>query len=357
MKPSILTSIELAILKSLLLLPSAWRQLKGVLGKSPVKLTETLQDDNVALAEDAQKIINLSQFMPRFEKLSPNLARLQFHFISRKMMRKAAPGIASSHRKLDTDKHSIDYIYLEPENTTHTTPLILYFHGGGWVIGKHDSLDRELTWLAHKSQMRVASFDYRLAPEFPFPAAFEDITAIYQAGEQQKICEKCPLIVAGDSAGANLAILLSIARAKAGLSLPAAQLLIYPVTDLRMLSQSHQKFADGYLLTHNLMRWFVNHYLGDPRLAADPSVSPLLVSELRKKQPPTLIATAGYDILHDEGSEFARRLTASGTFVKHRNYANLLHGFLSLTGMIPEAAQACDQLYQDLRDLLAANQN
>ncbi|MFW7377458.1 MAG: alpha/beta hydrolase [Oligoflexus sp.] len=340
MRPSFLTNIENSVFRGLLMLPDLWEYVGAYsnrLGKP--------EDSPIALASQARRLARLSQIFPRFERSPLTYARRQLHLSSRMMMRPAAPGVQASYRKLKTKSRLVDYLFLEPKGCKAHSPIILYFHGGGWTLGQHDTFDRELSWLAHHSKMRLASFDYLLAPEHPYPIPLHDVQEIYDAVVASM---SCPLIVAGDSAGAHLASLISISQSQKQDCMPAAQLLFYPVTDLRMNSASHQKFADGYLLTKDLMRWFRSNFLTDLDQVSD--VSPLLHQKL-EAQPPTLLVTAAYDVLHDEGYEFSKLLEKSGTFVKYHECSDLLHGFIAMTGVIPEAAKACDQIYLELQSL------
>lgn len=209
-------------------------------------------------------------------------------------------------------------------------PLLMYLHGGGWVVGDLDTHDGTCRMLALHSGCTVISVQYALAPENPFPAGLDDATAAFDhISEDPKRFGGLPVrvAVAGDSAGGNLAAALCLIRR------PSAAALIYPATDLRMASTSIKTFAEGYFLTREDMLWYRGQYLGDPRLVIDPRVSPLLADDLGGF-PPTAIWTAGFDPLRDEGAAFATRLGESGVDTAYRCYPDQIHGFLGM-GVLP----------------------
>lgn len=218
---------------------------------------------------------------------------------------------------------------------------LVYFHGGGWVIGDldtHDGLCREL---ASISGCRVLSVDYRLAPEHRFPTAAHDaIDAVRWTHENATLLRLDPgrIAVGGDSAGGNLAAVAALELRGEG-ARPSFQLLLYPATDLRNATASHHTFRDGYVLTSALMNWFRGHYLADPSLVTDPRVSPLLAPD-HSGLPPAYVITAGFDVLRDEGRAYANALERAGVPVRYRCWASLIHGFAQTTGAVPEARAA-----------------
>lgn len=221
-------------------------------------------------------------------------------------------------------------------------PALVFFHGGGWVIGDrdtHDVLCRELCQLA---QCAVFSVDYRLAPEHRFPAAADDAVAatrwvVQQAGVLG--LDPARIAVGGDSAGGNLAAVAALSlRGERGLVL-AGQLLIYPVTDQRAQSDSYRTCASGYSLTADDMTWFRNHYIGRAEQLADWRASPLLAPDLAGL-PPALVLTAGFDPLRDEGRLYADRLSAAGNAVQYVCFERQMHAFIGMGGVIDEANTA-----------------
>jgi acetyl esterase len=230
-------------------------------------------------------------------------------------------------------------------------PVVLYFHGGGWVIGSLDTHDNTCRRLAMAADCAVVSVDYRLAPEHPYPAAAEDCMAALRWVDENAATlrvDRAKIAVAGDSAGGNLAaVVAQMARDTGG---PAVrfQLLIYPATDATCELPSMQENAEGYFLTRDGMRWFWHHYLGDPAAVRAPYNSPLCAQDL-SGLPPAYVITAEFDPLRDEGEAYARRLSASGVSVRLRRYDGMIHGFVSMTGFLPQGLEAIRDAGASLR--------
>ncbi len=220
-----------------------------------------------------------------------------------------------------------------PEATP--APLVLYFHAGGWVIGDLDTHDGVCRFLAAAAGVTVLSVDYRLAPEHPFPAAVEDAWASFAwvlANVGELGADPARIAVAGDSAGGNLAAVVSLLARAGGGRMPALQLLIYPPTDSAGDLPSRQLFSEGFLLTKNDMDTFERNYLPPGTDATDPRVSILLAPDLRGL-PPAYVATAGFDPLRDEGEAYALRMREAGVKVALRRHPGLIHGFANLTAV------------------------
>jgi acetyl esterase len=220
--------------------------------------------------------------------------------------------------------------------------VLVYFHGGGWVIGDldtHGTLCREL---ANGSGCAVIAVDYRLAPEHPFPAAFEDARAAtywLQRNAERLGLNASRIAVGGDSAGGNLAAAVAIAARDAG-DLPLGfQLLIYPATDQRRTAASHQSNGEGYLLTCDTIAWCHDHYIQDGSSDLDWHASPLLHEDLAAL-PPAFVLVAGYDPLRDEGCEYAQRLSEAGNRCTLVNFERQIHGFITVGRVIDEANEA-----------------
>jgi acetyl esterase len=234
---------------------------------------------------------------------------------------------------------------------TGTLPVLVFFHGGGWVVGDIESHDTVCRHLANRAGCTVVSVDYRLAPEHKFPAAVEDCFAAtaWVAGNAAALrIDPGRLAVGGDSAGGNLAAVISLlARDRSGPRI-TCQLLIYPATDAAMRHESIARFAEGYVLTRATMRWFYEQYLRAPEDAADWQASPLAARDL-SGLPSAFVLTAGYDPLCDEGDAYAARLAASGVAVTHRRFPGQVHGF-AMNGKIIRAAEtALDETAAALR--------
>jgi acetyl esterase len=214
-------------------------------------------------------------------------------------------------------------------------PLLVYYHGGGWVIGDLETHDGVCRFLAASAGVAVLSIDYRLAPEHPFPAAVEDATASFAwAAENAAALGVDPrrIAVGGDSAGGNLATVLSVLARDAGSAQPAMQLLIYPVTDSAKDTPSRLLFSDGFLLTKADMDYFEASYLPPGSDAEDPRVSVLRTPDLAGL-PPAYVATAGFDPLRDEGEAYALAMRQAGVRVALRRHPGLVHSFANQTAI------------------------
>lgn len=245
---------------------------------------------------------------------------------------------------------------LRPQaGTSPALPVLVYFHGGGWVIGDLDTHDSLCRQLANESGCAVVSVDYRLGPEHRFPASVDDsIAATYWVHKEAARLGLDPnrLAVGGDSAGGNLAAVVSIAARDAG-DLPIAfQLLIYPATDMRRSAASHTSNGHGYLLTCDTITYFHDHYIEDPADDLDWRTSPLLHADLGNL-PPAFVLTAGYDPLRDEGLMYSQCLSEAGNRTTHICFERQIHGFITMGRVIDEAnaavALCASQLSRHLR--------
>jgi acetyl esterase len=236
--------------------------------------------------------------------------------------------------------------------TAEPTPLLVFYHGGGWTIGDLDTHDALCRLTCRDADVRVLSIDYRLAPEHPAPAAIDDAYAAFRwahehAGDLGAIPDK--VAVGGDSAGGNLAAVVSQLARDEGGPMPVLQWLIYPRTDFTAQTRSLSLFAKGFFLTKHDMDWFETQYLGGSDLEpTDPRISPLLAGSL-SGLPPALIATAGFDPLRDEGDRYAAALRDAGTPVDLRSSGSLTHGFASLFPLGGGSGVATTELVSALR--------
>ena len=227
--------------------------------------------------------------------------------------------------------------YVPKGSPSSARPLLIYFHGGGFIRGDIDTHDSICRVLADEAKCMVVSAAYRLAPEHRCPAAAEDAFAVVRyasthADDLKIDPEK--IAVAGDSAGANVAIAACLLARQKGAPRIQFQLLLYPVTDLISDNESKRLYSKGYLL--NSMPFYIASYLGPKGDGRDMLASPLRADDL-SGLPPAMIITAGFDPLRDEGQEFARKLEANGVKVEHICYGDMIHGFVSLRGLLPEA--------------------
>lgn len=235
-------------------------------------------------------------------------------------------------------------------------PLIVFFHGGGGVIGSIESYDASCRMLAARTGCVVASVEYRLAPEHPHPAAIDDALAAFgwaRAHARDLGADPTRVGVAGDSFGGYLAAWVELRTRAAGLPGPAAVGLIYPLLDLTLAARSYDTFAEGYVLTRALIHWFRDHYCPTPTLRAAASPWSVADAQLRGAAP-TVVVTAGFDPLRDEGEAWAARLRAAGARVTARREPDLVHGFFGMTGAFARADEAAAALCADLAAELRA---
>ncbi len=251
---------------------------------------------------------------------------------------------------------TIDARLYVPQGTAQKSrPLLVYYHGGGWVIGDLDTHDNPCRFLAANSGAAVISVDYRLAPEHPFPAAVEDAWAAYawaadNAGELG--CDPARIAVGGDSAGANLAAAVCHQARDERAPSPALQLLIYPVTQIGEETPSRHLFREGFLLTRRSMDYFEENYLPNAEDHTDPRVS-LLHADDFSNLSPAYVAIAGFDPLRDEGETYALRLRDADTPVTLRRHPGLVHTYANLTEICPSARWAMLEAVRALRMGLA----
>lgn len=225
-------------------------------------------------------------------------------------------------------------------------PVVVYFHGGGWVICDLDTHDGTCRALANGVDAVVVSVDYRLAPEHKFPAPAEDAYAATQWVAEHAAdlgADASRLAVAGDSAGGNLAAAVALMARDRGGPAIAFQLLIYPVMDFSFDTVSYRDNAEGYFLHRASMEWYWRQYLDDEATGANPYASPLRVDDARGL-PPGMVLTAEFDPLRDEGDAYARRLAESGVDVTQLPYPGLIHGFMGFAGLVDAAARAQEEV-------------
>lgn len=227
------------------------------------------------------------------------------------------------------------------------SPLLLWFHQGGCVIGDLETSHPFCTVLAERARCRVLSVDYRLAPEHTFPAAAEDAIAAYEwaARHADELgANAARIAVGGDSAGGYLsAVITHTMKAREDIPRPVFQLLVYPWVDAMGDTESYRTMADAWPLSAPMMAWFAELYLNNPAEAASPLASPLRNADF-SGLPPAYIATAGFDPLRNEGELYAQKLEAAGVQVTYRCFDSLPHGFASFAGAIPLAERACGEI-------------
>ncbi len=235
--------------------------------------------------------------------------------------------------------------YAPPGNAAGA-PLLVFFHGGGFVVGDVETHDAPCRLLCRAGGMHVLSVEYRLAPEHPFPAAQDDAVAAFAwASEHAAELDADParVLVGGDSAGGSLSAVVAQAAKAGDCPAPALQLLLYPATDAVTVRRSAELFADGFFLTSALMDWYKGHFLVEDEDLSDPRRSPLLADDLSGLAPAVLV-TAGFDPLRDEGEAYAAALEAAGVPVVLRRFDGLFHGFINSIGVSPVCRDAVAEI-------------
>ena len=257
--------------------------------------------------------------------------------------------------KIPSDAGPIPARIYTPSNET-SLPILVWFHGGGWVVGDLESADATARHLCNESSSVIISIDYRLAPETKFPGASDDCyTATQWVSENASSLNADPdkIAVGGDSAGGNLAAVVSLmARDKQGPKI-GFQLLVYPVTEMNFNTKSYIDNAEGYQLSRDGMIWYWDHYLEDKEAANNPYAAPMKAESLQNL-PPALIITAEYDPLRDEGKAYAERLKAEGVTTQYTMYSGMIHGFFGMASVVDKGRAAVKESADAMRKALGA---
>lgn len=225
-------------------------------------------------------------------------------------------------------------------------PIFIYIHGGGWVLGDLETVDAPCRSIAKKTAAIVVSVEYRLAPENKFPVPLEDCyeAALWVYKHANELNgDPTRIAIGGDSAGGNLATSVALKASEQGGPAFEAQILIYPVTDLSFSSVSHQVNGEGYFLTRESMVWFSQQYLAKEEDKLNFYAAPILAKDL-SQLPPTLVITAEYDPLRDEGAAYAERLKEDGVTVEYTCYEGMIHGFFWMAGIMDKGKQSIDHV-------------
>lgn len=305
---------------------------------------------------DVQSLLDMlaAQEGPEMHEMSPTDARLMM----RTMGQITELPRGDIHRVEDVTipsghGHDIPARIYQAAAPTGPAPVMAFYHGGGWVIGDLETHDPLCAEIARQTGMTVVSIDYRLAPEHPFPAAGEDCIAAtkWLAGSPDELGHRVTgIVTAGDSAGGNMAAVVTQELAhRIGIPI-LAQWLIYPGVDMTDETGSMSDFAEGYLLTAEGMKWFGDHYMGDQDIA-QPGASPINADSLAD-QPPALVFTCGLDPLRDQGRAYAGKLIAAGVRTIFREADGQIHGCLNIRQAIPSAQDDLTNCLADLKVLL-----
>ncbi|GLY86437.1 alpha/beta hydrolase [Actinoallomurus iriomotensis] len=259
--------------------------------------------------------------------------------------------IRSEDIAIDTAHGGLEATLYTPRHLTTPAPLLVFFHGGGFVIGSRTSYDSTVSFLAHHAQVKIMSVDYRLAPDHPFPAAVEDTMAAFEHAHRHADdlgVDRSRIAVGGDSAGGHLAAVLAQVAARGEGPRPSHQFLFYPATDFTRRHPSRDLFADGLLLTDREITWFADQYAASAD-RSDPRLSPLL-GEVDASIPPAYITTAGFDPLRDEGEQYAEKLRQAGATVTLHREADLVHGYLSFFAVATRFREAALESARAIHD-------
>jgi acetyl esterase len=262
-------------------------------------------------------------------------------------------GVHVTDRRIPGPETELPLRVYRPFGSGHEPPAIVYFHGGGWVVGSLDSHDASCRLIAEVTGCTVIAVDYRLAPEHPFPAAVEDAVAAYRwvrTHTSDLGIDAGRIGVMGDSAGGNLAAVVAQVTRDGDVAPPDVQGLVYPATDAHFRQRSHDLFADGFFLTRESMEWYRGHYLPDRADWDSPLASPLVQGDLSGVAP-AVVVTAGFDPLRDEGMAYAEAMEKAGVPVRSRCYDDMVHGFFGM-GVLPGGPAMAAEIASSVGDLL-----
>lgn len=341
------TSVQSTVARRLLTLPEG--MVRKLAGELPRRADGVELDPTTALALRLHALAK----RPPLESLSPVEARLEITANTGATELDRVP-LASVEDTTFPGRAGLLAARIYRATKDERAPALLFFHGGGFVVGDLEGYDPLCRFLAKQLGATVVSASYRLAPEHPFPAAIEDgVAAIRWLREVAPTLGIDParLAVGGDSAGGNLATVVArLVKGDAGPPL-AAQLLLYPATDMTRSMRSHETFAKGFYLTKSLTTWFRGQYVQRPELLVHPDASPIFATDLEGSAP-AIVIVAGFDPLYDEGVAYAGRLVAAGVRVEVVDAPHLIHGFASMAGVVPSARAVLIDVTARLRSML-----
>ncbi|MGM0558637.1 MAG: alpha/beta hydrolase [Myxococcota bacterium] len=289
-------------------------------------------------------------YSPSLDELGPEKAREAYALSSRLFDAEPRPLRSIVDDRVKGPAGPVPLRIYRP-NHGGDAPAIVYFHGGGFVVGDLEAYHGMCSRLADETDCIVISVDYRLAPEHPFPAAVDDCLAAFEWVHENATrlgLNPDRLSVAGDSAGGTLAAVVTQQLLERGGPMPSHQLLMYPSTDTRDGYESMETLAEGFYLESSLVHWFSRTYLQDHSDHADPRVSPVTFERLGEL-PPAYVVTAGFDPLRDKGERYVDELESAGTRVLHQSFDRLIHGFVTMSGMLDAADLALTEIADEFR--------
>ncbi|QBJ97330.1 alpha/beta hydrolase [Rhodococcus sp. ABRD24] len=291
--------------------------------------------DGQELNTEIQLMLRMLALLPDsdFEQLPLEQSRAQIDMEARLVGGRPIPMQSVQDITLPGPAGEIPARLYRPRGLPPAAPLLMYFHGGGFVLGSLDSHDPLCRFLARHAEVAVLAVDYRLAPEHAFPAAADDAVAAFRFAVDNAAeldIDPARVAVAGDSAGGNLAAVVSQVTRAAG-PRPAFQMLFFPWLDMTAKRPSYELFSEDFFLTEAQIDWYTAHYAPTAEQRTDPRASPILTKDL-SGLPPAYVALSGFDVLRDEGLEYAERLRAAGVPTTLRVHSGLVHAFVNLTG-------------------------
>jgi acetyl esterase len=310
----------------------------------------------MAIDPDTQAVLDMIRLAgrPPFETLTPDEAR-QAYTASRRLLQPQPEDVAESRDTVVPGPLGpIGVRLYRPVGTaaSDVLPTLIWYHGGGWLLGDLDSHDVPCRRFANAARCRVIAVDYRMAPEHVFPAAVDDCAAVTKFVFDNAASlgvDSSKVAVGGDSAGGNLAAVMALMSRDGTLPPVAFQLLIYPATDMTMTTVSSTTIGPGVPLTSATMKWFIDYYAKGHEI--DWRASPIRAASVAGTAP-ALVLTCTHDPLRDEGIDYAKRLEREGVRVVHLHYSDQIHGFMSMGRLIRAADQAIDMMARVLKQTL-----
>lgn len=341
-------SLQGTIAKLLLKLPASWKV--KMAGGEPLKIGERTLDPNL------QFIAHGAANQPPMSSLEPEIAQAAAIEGLAMLAAKPEPGVSWEDMTIPGQNgHQVPVRVYRPEIQNPDAPMLAYWHMGGGVILNLEACHAFCTMVSKIAQCPVVSVDYRLAPQHKFPAGLEDCMSAYEWALQNAESYGAPAgraAIGGDSMGGNFSAIIAQESTRRGMPKPELQLLLYPATDLVTDFPSATTYGETYPLSTDTMQWFMEQYLPDGFDRANVLLSPAQETRL-EGLPPTIIATAGFDPLVDDGAAYAKKLEAAGVSVRFKCYDSLAHGFTAFTAVVPAAREACLEVAGMVRDAYA----
>lgn len=341
-------SLQATIAKLLLKLPASWKV--KMAGGTPLEIGGRTLDPNL------QFIAHSAAKQPPMSSLEPEIAQAAAIEGLGMFPAQPEPGVAFEDMTIPgKGGHDIPVRIYRPADQDPNAPMMAYWHMGGGVILNIEACHAFCSMVAKIAKCPIISVDYRLAPQHKFPAGLEDCISAYEWTLKNAEKYGAPAgraAIGGDSMGGNFSAVIAQESTRRGMPKPDLQLLLYPATDLVTEFPSATTYGETYPLSTDTMQWFMEQYLPDGFDRANVLLSPAQETRL-EGLPPTIIATAGFDPLVDDGAAYAKKLEAAGVAVQFKCYDSLAHGFTAFTEVVPAARQACIEVAEMVRGAYA----